>query len=155
MKYRKKLNKYERRDEQSEKLKHNMGGSGVYIYENNSNADLTLPKPTASGIRCVGPRKQFQGDSYYMSWVGSPMNLLKLVEIVVPKTTKLQIEKEKEMTDKLILDQPDTVKGTGTVEYVVGVDPVAKPLNDNTEQQKMPEVLLTEDPLDGVEIILG
>ena len=62
-----------------------MSGTGIYVYENNTDGDLRLPKATASGIKMVGPRKRFQGDSYFMSWVGSPMNLLKLVEVIVQK----------------------------------------------------------------------
>ena len=159
MKYGPKLNRYERRIVHAEKLKNNMGGSGLFIYENNTDGDLTLPKPTQSGIRVVGPRKRFQGDSYFMSWVGSPMNLLRLVEEIVPKTTNQTPVNVKENTmtnDKqLILDQPDTITNQGKVERVV-VDPTLKPLNDNTQPNaKNPEVLLTEDPLDGVEIILG
>lgn len=157
MKYGPKLNRYERRIVHAEKLKNSMGGSGLFIYENNTDGDLKLPKPTQSGIRVVGPRKRFQGDSYFMSWVGSPMNLLRLVEEIVPKdTNQLQI-KESNMTNEkqLILDQPDTITNQGKVERVV-VDPGQKPLNDNTQPTpKNPEVLLTEDPLSGVEIILG
>lgn len=159
MRYGKRLNRREKREMQTQKLKNSLSGSGVYIYENNSDADLSLPKPTESGVRVVGPRKRFQGDSYFMSWVGSPMNLLKLVEVVVPQLTKEQIQNQKEenaMEEKLILDQPDTVTQGGKVEYVIGVDPAAKPLNDNANPANAaPDVLLTEDPLDGVEIILG
>lgn len=141
---------------QTLKLKNSLSGSGVYVYENNSDADLSLPKPTASGIRVVGPRKRFQGDSYFMSWVGPPMNLLKLVEVVVPQSPQKFANEETEMENKLILDQPDTVTQSGKVEYVVAGDPAVKQLNDNVDPtKKAPEVLLTEDPLDGVEIILG
>lgn len=160
MRYGKRLNRQEKREMQHEKLKNSMSGTGIYVYENNSDADLSLPKPTESGVRVIGPRKRFQGDSYFMSWVGSPMNLLKLVEVVVPQLTVEQIIKQKEenamVEQKLILDQPDTITHGGKVEYVVGDDPTVKQLNDNAEPaKKMPEVLLTEDPLDGVEIILG
>lgn len=158
-----KLTKYERREVNAEKLKNNMGGSGIYVYENNTDGDLKLPKPTASGIRMIGPRKRFQGDSYFMSWVGNPMNLLRLVEVVQPKTSNeqqvVQTICEDVMTNekKLILDQPDTITSAGKVERVV-VPQDQRPLNDSTNptgQQKKAEVLLTEDPLDGVEIILG
>lgn len=157
-----KLNRYQRREVNAEKLKNNMGGTGVYIYENNTDGDLKLPKPTDSGLRMIGPRKRFQGDSYFMSWVGSPMNLLRLVEEVVPKKTHQEIQQQKQemlnegnMQDKLILDQPDTITNNGKIERVV-VQPNQIPLNDVTDPaQKKPEVLLTEDPLDGMEIILG
>lgn len=154
MRYGPRLNKYERREVNAEKLKNSMSGSGIYIYENNSDGDLKLPKPTESGIKMIGPRKRFQGDSYYLSWVGTPMNLLKLVEVVVPKLTQQQIEENQMAEDKLILDQPDTITQGGKIEYVVAQTPV-QALNDNMDVQKTPEVLLTEDPLDGVEIILG
>lgn len=156
------LNKYERREMHAEKLKNNMAGTGVYVYENNTDGDLKLPKPTDSGIKMVGPRRQFQGDSYYMQWVGSPMNLLKLVKEVVPKMSFQEIQDNNEkqrllgestMNEKqLILDQPDCVTNNGTIERVV-VDPAQAQINDNTKQPT--EVLLTEDPLDGVEIILN
>ena len=42
------LNRYEKREMQAEKLKNDMAGSGIYVYENNTDADLKLPKPTAS-----------------------------------------------------------------------------------------------------------
>ena len=163
-----KLNKYQRREVNAEKLKNDLAGTGVYIYENNTDGDLKLPKPTDSGIRMIGPRKRFQGDSYFMNWVGSPMNLLRLVEVVVPKMTfqELQAHKLKQEgllneetmdNQKLLLDQPDTVTTNGKIERVV-VQPNQIPLNDVTDPaapKSKPEVLLTEDPLDGMEIILG
>lgn len=159
MRYKKHLNRQQKREIQTLKLKNSLSGSGIYVYENNSNADLSLPKLTASGIRVVGPHKRFQGDSYFMSWVGPPMNLLKLVEVIVPQSPQKFTNEESEKTEmekKLILDQPDIVTQNGKVEYVVSDDPAMKQLNDNVDTtKKVPEVLLTEDPLDGVEIILG
>lgn len=151
-----KLNKFEKRKMQEERLKNNMGGTGIYIYENNTDADLSLPKPTASGSRTVGPRKRFQGDSYYMSWVGSPMNLLKLIEEVVPKTVPIHEQKEQIMSEKkLILDQPDTITTHGKTEQVVPESPIQQ-FNDTTNPEaKNAEVLLNESPIDGVQIILG
>jgi hypothetical protein len=159
------LNRYERREMHAEKLKNNMSGTGIYVYENNSDGDLRLPKATASGIKTVGPRKRFQGDSYFMNWVGSPMNLLKLVEVIVPKDNiyakKVEPEEslqENTMTNEnqLLLDQPDTITNQGKVERVV-VKPTLQPINDNAQPKEHPatEVLLTEDPVDGVTIILG
>src|ERR1700719_3309920 len=98
----KRLNRFERQEIQKEKIRRATDGSGLYIYENNTKGDLTLPKPTASGQRKVGVADgkgggRFQGDSYFMSLVGSPHNLLKFVEEIVPKT-------EDNMQQKLILD---------------------------------------------------
>lgn len=151
-----KLNKFEKRKVQEERLKNNMGGTGIYIYENNTDADLSLPKPTTSGARTIGPRKRFQGDSYYMSWVGSPMNLLKLIEEVVPKTSPIHEQKEQTMSEKkLILDQPDTITAHGKTEQVVPESPTQQ-FNDTTNPEaKNADVLLNESPIDGVQIILG
>ena len=100
-----------------------------------------------------------------MKWVGSPMNLLKYIETIVPKdsivtpkpeTQILSEENIMENEKQLILDQPDTITKAGKIERVV-VTPDAKPLNDGVHPVAKTgnEVLLTEDPLDGVEIILG
>lgn len=165
------LNRYERREMHAEKLKNDMSGTGVYIYENNTDGDLKLPKPTDSGVRQISPKNKsgcrFQGDSYYLQWVGSPMNLLKLVEEVVPKMTHTELmehrakqeqllEEEAMANEQLLLDQPDCITHQGKIERVI-IEPEQKSINDNTEnsQKKPVEVLLTEDPLDGVEIILG
>jgi hypothetical protein len=147
-----KLNRHERKKLQQERLKVSLSGTGVYIYENNTNADLSLSRPTAAGIKTVGPRKRFEGDSYYMKWVGPPINLLRLIEQVLPKEAK-----ENEMSDKkLILDQPDVINNQGKVEQVVSDQTPQQDLNDNTNiDSKKPDVLLNESPVDGVEIIFG
>lgn len=153
---RKKPSRYERKLIQEQRAKESLSGSGVYIYENNSDGDLALPKPTQSGVRSVGPRKRFQGDSYYMKWVGPPMNLLRLIEEVLPQTKEMD-NKEKEMSEKkLILDQPDTINNQGKVEHILVDQTPQQSLNDSTNlDEKKPEVLLNESPIDGVEIILG
>lgn len=165
------LSRYERREMHAEKLKNDMAGTGVYIYENNTDGDLKLPKATDSGVRQLAPKGKpgcrFQGDSYFLNWVGSPMNLLRLIEVVVPKMTfaelqahkakqELLLEEEAMANEKqLLLDQPDCITHQGKVERVV-VEPGQQAINDNVDpNQKKPDVLLTEDPLDGVEIILG
>jgi hypothetical protein len=154
MRNRPRLNKYERRVVQKQKLEQDLSGAGRYIYQNNTDGDLRLPKPTNEGITTVGPRNRFEGDSYYMKWVGSPMNMLKLVQVIEDANEKKN--KEKQMNEqKLILDQPDTVTTKGTVERVV-VKSEQSPINDSVKTQDVPkDILLNEDPLDGVEIILG
>jgi hypothetical protein len=150
----------ERRKINSEKLANNLSGSGLYIFENNTDGDLKLPKATSSGLRMIGPRKRFQGDSYFLSWVGSPMNLLRLIEEITPKKTTEQIaheiNKETPMNEqKLILDQPDTVTTKGKVEHIVTNQQPVQQLNDASAPKHTPDVLLTENPLDGVAIIKG
>lgn len=156
--FRKKLNRLERREFQKEKLARDLAGNGLYIYENNTSGTLTLPKPTNSGKRVVAPKEQFQGDSYFMSLVKPPNNLLKLIKVITQDLpeTQIQTQTESNMNEqKLILDQPDRVTSEGTVEQVMKQQPVQK-LNDSVEKKEpTKEVLLTEDPMDGVEIILG
>jgi len=145
MKYRK-FNKYERKEVRKATIEAAMSGSGLYIYENsNSNAELTLPRPTHSGVRKVGPSQQFQGDSYYMQLVKTGM--LRLVEV-------LQTPEEEAMTEKLILEQPETVTQQGTVEHVVA-KPAKKPINEVKEAKKSQPVLLNENPIDDGFVIVG
>lgn len=161
MRYSSKPNRLERRKINAEKLANNMGGSGLYIYENNTDSDLKLPKPTASGVRVVGPRKRFQGDSYYLNWVGRPMNLLRLIEEITPKKTTQEIAEEiarrnSPMNEqKLILDQPDTITSKGKIEHVVSNDQPVQPLNDSASSKPASDILLNENPLEGVSIIKG
>lgn len=153
---RQKLNRYQRRAMQAEKLKQDLGGSGIYIYENNTDGDLTLPKPTNSGIRVVQARKRFQGDSYFLKYVGKPMNLLRLIEVVQPANTQIITEANDMNNEKqLILDQPDTITHQGKIERVV-TEPNQIPINDATIQkaQENPEILISENPIDGIEIII-
>ena len=143
MKYGKKLSRLEKKEVNKQKRENAMVGSGVFLFENNTNGDLTLPKPTQNGQRVVRSREKFKGDSYYLSWVGSPMNLLRLIETIQPKDSN--------MKEKIILDQPDTITQEGKVEFTTSD---VAPINDNTQPSEK-DVLLTENPLDGVEIILG
>lgn len=155
MRYSKKLNRLERREVQKLKLASSLAGDGLFIYENNTHGSLRLPKPTASGKLVIAPKEQFQGDSYFMSLVKPPNNLLKFIQTVNESPSKTQIMESNMNEEKLILDQPDRVTSEGTVEQVVK-NPTQQKLNDSvkeTEPQK--EILLTEDPMDGVEIILG
>lgn len=136
MKYRK-FNKYEKKEVRAEMLAQAMHGDGLYLFENKSNADLTLPRPTKSGIRKVGPRGQFQGDSYYLQLVRT--GFLRLIkELQSPEQEKTIME------EKLILDQPDRITSEGTIEQVVKGKPKQR-LNegDNDPQQ---DVLLNESP---------
>lgn len=148
-----KMNRYQRRAMQAEKLRLDLHGSGIYVYENNTDGDLTLPKATASGLRVVSPRKRFQGDSYFMKWVGNPMNLLRLVEVIQAENST----KEENMNEKqLILDQPDTITQQGKIERVV-VEPNVAPINDATTNElpkKKEDILISENPIDGIEIII-
>jgi len=151
---RQRFTKQEKKTHHQNKIINNMTGTGIYIYENNTDGDLNLPKPTVSGSRTIGPRKRFQGDSYYMKWVGHPMNLLKFIEEVVPQDKK---ERNNMNENKLVLDQPDTITVQGKVEHVVVNESPTEQFNDSTGDLSAtkPDVLLNESPIDGVEIIKG
>ena len=153
MKYRK-FNKLEKKEVRSQMLENALKGEGLYLYRNSTNADLNLPKPTNSGVRVVGPRKEFQGDNYYMQLVRA--GLLTLVkELQSPNIQEnLEVLKEEKMNEeKLILDQPDTVTEEGKVEHVVSKK--KKKLNEtkSTDEQQN-DVLLNEGPIEGGFVIV-
>ena len=141
MRKKKKLTK----EQKLQRLKDNLSGSGLYIYENNTDGFLSLPKPANNGLRVVPPRGRFHGDNYFMQLVKPPLNLLRFIE---------EIKEEKIMPEqKLILDQPDTVTAKGTIEHVVDNNVPVQKINDAVDNKSKPDVLLNEGPIDGVEII--
>ncbi len=155
MKYRK-FNKYEKKEVRKEILANALHGEGLYLFRNNSGGDLTLPRPTKSGIRIVDKGKEFQGDNYYMQFVKT--GLLRLVkELQSPESEQNQElqelnEANTNMSDKLILDQPDTVTQHGKIEHVVDSNGApAQKLNERNDESK-PDVLLNEQP-DGFVIV--
>jgi hypothetical protein len=90
MKYGKKLSA----EKKKEKMTRLMAGEGVFIYENNTDADLSLPKPSIEGFTRVGPRRRFKGDSYFMTLVKTPICLLKLIEEVKEEAKTEEIVEE-------------------------------------------------------------
>lgn len=150
------MNKYEKKEMQKQRVAQAYAGSGLFIFENNTNGELKLPKPAADGRRIIEPRGQFQGDSYFHSWVKPPMNMLKFIKQIQPEDRNI-IKETTQMAEKLILDQPDQITTVGKVEHIVA-DP-NQPHQQLTETMPQPkpegEVLLNEDPLSGVEIIMG
>jgi hypothetical protein len=140
-----KLNKHEAREYRKRKKAFDLRGEGLYVYRNaSSDADLMLPKPAANNVRVVGPLQEFQGDNYFMQLVES--NQARLVRVLMTP----EQEKDTKMEEKLILDQPDIITEAGKVEHVVA-EP-EKPLNETpvNDPPLQEEVLLNEDPLDGV-----
>lgn len=150
-----KLNK----EQKVEKLKMNLHGDGIFLFENNTSGDLMLPKPAKGGRARVGKGQRFQGDSYFLSMVKN--NQLKLVSVVIapPARDDYKIKEEgKEMLNeqKLILDQPETFTVDGKVEQVVKKD--KKKLNESKPEVKQPlkgkrDVLIAEEPIGEIEII--
>lgn len=154
MKYRK-FNKFEKKEVRAQALQNALHGEGLYLYRNNTNADLTLPRPTKSGIRIVGRNREFQGDNYYMQLV--KQGLLRLVkELQSPnQIQESNLNTEVIMSDnKLILDQPDTITEQGKVEHVVS-NPVEKMNETQNDSEKKPDVLLNEGPVEGGFVVVG
>lgn len=148
----KRLTRSEKKEQRAKKLESDMKGSGLFVFENNTDADLKLPKITLSGTRSVRARERFQGDSYYLSWVGPPTGLLRLIEVLIPVDNSNKQEEKNVMNEtKLILDQPDIVTTKGKVEHVIS-QPNQVLSDSNLNGETSPEVLLNEGPLDGVEI---
>lgn len=149
MKYRK-FNKYEKKEMRAQMIAEALHGEGLYLFENNLNATLTLPRPTNSGIKVLSPKgqvnSQFQGDNYYMQLVRSGM--LRLIkELQSP-------QEEAKMEEKLILDQPETITEQGKVEQVVNKDTPIQKLHEGADG-KQPDVLLNEGPVEGGFVIVG
>jgi hypothetical protein len=90
------------------------------------------------------------------------MNLLRLIEEIKPKMTtqeiadKISQEQGTVMTEqKLILDQPDTITNKGKIEHVVANDQPLQSLNDACAAKPNKDILISENPLDGIAIIKG
>lgn len=148
-----KMNRIEKHANEKAKRDDALHGDGLFVFQNNTKGTLDLPKATASGKKRLEEGEQFQGDNYFMRLV--PTMLRYIREIVPAGGPKAVIElKENIMPEKLILDQPDRVTNQGTVENVVA-EPKKQILRENQPNQPRPDVLLTEDPMEGVEIILN
>jgi len=174
-----KKSKYEKMAERKELLDHHLKGRGLFRFRNrNRQAPLTLPKPgisvlTGESVTEVGPANpnvpgsgEWDGDDYFMQTIRNREAILvktirapdedkKKAEEVIEESVKEEATKDEEMQEekKLILDQPDQVTADGPVEHVVQSEK-EKPLNEQKPSPKeQVEILLTEDPMDGLEIL--
>ena len=140
-----KLNKFERTEQKKKALEYHQTGSGMFVFKNRSNvASLELPKVSADGKKWVGPNQTWKGDSYYLMMVPKEAVLVESLEVK-------KKEESKTMAEKLILDQPDQITTSGRVEHSV-VDEFQ--INEVAPiDQKIKDILITEDPLAGVTII--
>ena len=85
-----KFNRYERKQIQQDKIAQSLAGHGLFVYKNPSRTGtLTLPKPTSSGRRTVGPGEEFQGDSYFMNLVAT-QDLIKVRTLVSVEQDKAE-----------------------------------------------------------------
>jgi hypothetical protein len=152
MKYRK-FNKYEKKVVRAEMIAEAMNGSGLYLYENKSNADLTLPRPTKSGVRIIRAKQQFQGDSYYMQLVRT--GYLRLIKVLQTPEQEQAVNEGTMNQEKLILDQPDTITHQGKVEHVVDGNSVQQHKLNEADKQPQPDILLNEAPVNDGFVIVG
>lgn len=128
-----------KREKMLQKRAAHMIREGLYIFQNITGADLMLPRPTTAGRTRVGPREKFIGDSYYKT----------MREVVCLQEVQAPMQEQ-----KLITEQPPIVTSEGKVEFVQQ-QPEQKPLTEDEKkkQDKQPEVLLNESPLDGIRIM--
>lgn len=144
-----KLSKQQKKQCNIDNRNNNLNGTGVYIFQNITSGDFMLPKKSLEGKKMVKTKEQFQGDSYFLKFVGPPNNLLKMVRRIEETN-----ERATNMTDKLILDQPDQITNQGKVEHVIA-DTQKAIIKENDANKNQDNVLITENPIDGLEIILG
>jgi hypothetical protein len=158
MKYKKnnKVDKYTLREIRRKKREDALKGDGEYLFANNTRGDLTLEKnpiksPIPTNPRLIPIGQTFVGDSYFLRLQRS--GEVRLIEVLKPAASeRTGIMEEK----KLILDQPNRFTNQGQTEHVVPDDKSVKPLIENQpQQQPAVDKLITEDPLEGVEILLG
>lgn len=116
--------------------------TGRYLFVNNTKSDVLLPSKIGKKSIRLGIGGQFEGDSYYLQFVPTIIKILENLE-----------QKEEEIVpEKLILDQPDTIKEEGKVEHVV-VSP--KKLEEQLTEEPQKEILLNEKPDNDGFVILG
>jgi len=151
-----KLNQYQRMADLKARTEYYQHGEGLYVFRNKTGGTLELPKPTPSGRTHVGADQEWQGDNYYMKLVQAHEAVLVKVLLTPDQTMAMKKEKEKPMNEeKLILDQPERVTQEGTVEQVVQDEKKKKPLNETpAEGQPQGDVLINEDPMEGVDILM-
>ncbi|MHA2043395.1 MAG: hypothetical protein ACW99G_01300 [Candidatus Thorarchaeota archaeon] len=151
----KKLTRPEQRQKNKEHIEYHQQGTGLFVFRNKNDSTLELSKESADGRKHIGPKQEFHGDSYFMNLLGKELTLVRTIEPqanTMGTETKEGIMNEGQITEeKLILDQPATVTTEGTIERVVSEQPPVKKLNETQSEQQ--DILLCEDPLEGVEIL--
>lgn len=154
-----KKNRFQKLEERRKVIEQRLKGTGLYVFRNKTKGDLHLLKKSLDGKTVVKPQEEWRGDSYFLQHVPAEATVVEVIRTNddVPNTettTTTKTEERKEEMDKLILDQPDCVTQKGKVEHVM-VQPNKKPLNEVVPQENAEgEMLINEDPMDGVEIIM-
>lgn len=140
-----------------QKSSQNIQTGTLYIFENHRNNDFSLPVKSHCGKKMIGPRGRFTGDSYFLSFVKTgDIRMIQVLEHKAEDTPSVLKEASEGNMEKLILDQPEKFTVKGHTEHVVAETPGQKKLTEISGQnagQTQPDVLLTENPLEGIDII--
>lgn len=149
--------KVAQKQEKMERLHRTLQGKGLFIFRNASKvSDLTLPKPANDGRKVIEPFQEFQGDDYFMHMLKT--HEIRLVQVLIPPDQERKVMSE----EKLILNQPETYTNEGKVELVRDTEKILTEVAPTknchckckcNEVQQNVDVLLTEDPLAGVDIL--
>lgn len=157
-------------------------GDNIYLFENHRNHDLSLPRKSLDGKTLIPPRGRFKGDQYFLQmlqtgyfrlissepYIKTPPAAAVVTEQKVTETVAVKVETNANVTlnenvvkestvEKLILDQPEKFTKAGQTEQVhVRSENNLREINsDNNSHAQNKDVLLTENPLDGIDIIKG
>jgi len=158
MNYRKKqqkIDKFTLRELKRQKREDALKGDGEYLFVNNTRGELNLlKKPIKSPVPmnpCVIPPGQtFVGDSYFLNMMKT--GEIRLIEVLKPaESERTGIMEE----NKLILDQPNRFTNQGQTEHVAPAESPKTLIENKPVKQPAVDKLITEDPLEGVEILLG
>ncbi len=127
-------NRYERKQIQQEKIAQSLAGSGLFVYKNPSRTGtLTLPKPTDTGKRMIGPLEEFQGDSYFMNLVRTS-DLIKVRTLVSIEQHKANVIAAEQA--KLALAAPPAPKVEVTTVKTVTEEHVLSEATDERPKTK-------------------
>lgn len=148
MSYIKRLNYYERQNQLvaerkrqvEERAKSKSAPKSLFVFENITKSDQQLPRISHDNKSWIKPGERFVGDDYYRCVRG-----FAFVE---------SYQEESKVSEKLILDQPDTITNAGKVEHTI-VDRNPQKEAKSEAKSKDKETLIVEDPIDGVDVILG
>jgi len=131
-----------------------------YIYENNTNADLVIPKIEEKGNIQLKIKGQFVGSEKYLMYVKPPLNLLKFVSEVkeeeIKQETKEEVKQEikQEVKEEVKQETKQEVKEEVKQETKKPVKKAKKKkkktkpksINKNKKEEKMEEKLILEQP---------
>ena len=152
--------------ENRQKVQYWTKGTGLFEFRNRTSGSLTLPKSirvNGREVKEIEKGATWEGDSYFQILVKQGMaSLVRTIvpedaPVILPQTLDLIKEETEMQEDKLILEQPDTVKVNGTVEHVIAdANSSAQAVSKKKVEKpkvKNEEVLLNDDPMAGVQIL--